>query len=95
MSTTKHPGINSGSHTGTDELMELIVEGSNMQQAYRRVVGMTVDRLRTYLKTNWEAIKMALLSGSYQPQGVHAVMIPKPPSGERQLGTPTVDDRLI
>jgi RNA-directed DNA polymerase len=104
MSTTKHPWINKGSHTGTDELMELIVERSNMQQAYRRVVGnkgaagvdgMTVDQLRTYLKTNWEAIKMALLNDEYQPQGVRVVMIPKPSGGERQLGIPTVVDRLI
>lgn len=104
MSTTKHPGINEGSHTGTDELMELVVERSNMQQAYRRVVGnkgaagvdgMTVDQLRTYLKTNWEVIKTALLNDSYQPQGVRVVMIPKPSGGERQLGIPTVVDRLI
>ena len=57
---------------------------------------MGVDELKPYVQTNWEPIKERLLEGSYQPQPVGRVEIPKPGGkGVRKLGIPTVVDRLI
>jgi RNA-directed DNA polymerase len=56
---------------------------------------MTVEELRGYLKEHWPKIKEKLLEGSYQPMAVRGVEIPKPSGGMRQLGIPTVIDRLI
>ena len=105
MSTPNQPGANRGSSTGaTDKLMELVVARPNMLEAYRRVVknkgaagvdGMTVEDLKGFLATDWEAVKVALLSDGYYPKAIRRVMIPKPSGGERQLGIPTVVDRLI
>ena len=90
------------SDTGT--LMEQVVARANMLAALRRVErnagapgsdGMTVEQLRGYLKLNWEQIKAALLSDTYQPQAVRRVEIPKPDGGVRMLGIPSVVDRLI
>jgi len=57
--------------------------------------GMTVDDFAGYLKQHWLAIREQLLSGTYQPQPVRRVEIPKPDGGMRKLGIPTVLDRLI
>ncbi len=87
-----------------DRVMEAVVESKNMQEAYRRVVrnkgapgvdGMTVDALGEYLKTKWTHIRKELLEGTYTPGAVRKVEIPKPNGGKRQLGIPTVVDRLI
>jgi RNA-directed DNA polymerase len=84
--------------------MEAVVERQNMIEALKRVKsnkgaagvdGMTVFDLDAYLKTHWEGIKEQLLDGSYQPQTVLGIQIPKPTGGVRQLGIPTVLDRLI
>lgn len=56
---------------------------------------MTTDALRAYLHEHWPRIKGALLDGSYRPAPVRRVEIPKPGGGVRQLGIPTVLDRLI
>jgi RNA-directed DNA polymerase len=86
------------------ELIERLVERENMLAAYRRVVGnrgapgvdgTTVDELRAFLKEHWVTIKGQLLSGTYYPQPVRGVEIPKPGGGVRQLGIPTVVDRMI
>lgn len=72
--------------------------------AYRQVVRnkraagidrMSVDALKPYLVENWATIKEFLLNGIYQSQPVRVVFIPKPKGGQRQLGIPTVIDRLI
>ena len=85
-------------------LMEEVVSRSNMMAAYSRVVsnkgapgidGMTVGDLKSYLTENWPRIKEELLNGTYQPQPVRKVEIPKPGGGVRTLGIPTVVDRLI
>jgi len=85
-------------------LMEEIISRSNMKKAYKRVVsnkgaagvdGMTTGQLKGYLQTNWPSIKEALLNGTYVPQPVRKVEIPKPGGGKRMLGIPTVLDRLI
>jgi RNA-directed DNA polymerase len=57
--------------------------------------GMTVEQLKPYLQERWAKIKEELLEGEYQPQPVRCVEIPKPQGGMRQLGIPTVVDRLI
>ena len=86
------------------KLMEAVVEGSNMRKAYERVVrnkgaagvdGMTVETLKPYLQVHWLTLKEELLAGRYQPMAVWGIKIPKPTGGMRQLGIPTVVDRLI
>ena len=57
--------------------------------------GMTVQQLPEYLKQHWPVIREQLLSGTYKPQPVKRVEIPKPDGGVRKLGIPTVLDRFI
>ncbi|MBW5445818.1 group II intron reverse transcriptase/maturase [Cohnella sp. CFH 77786] len=87
-----------------DDLLERMLEGSNLRDAYKRVVqnggapgvdGVTVAELQAYLKTHWETVKADLLSGTYRPSPVRRVEIPKPGGGVRLLGIPTVMDRLL
>lgn len=59
------------------------------------VDGMTVDELPAYLETAWPFVKEELISGTYKPQPVRRVEIPKPDGGTRLLGIPTVVDRVI
>ena len=86
------------------KLIERLVERENMLKAYHRVVrnkgaagidGMTVDELKDYLDEHWTIIKEQLLNGTYKPQPVRGVEIPKRTGGKRQLGIPTVVDRMI
>ncbi len=85
-------------------LMEWLVSKENMTEAYKRVIrnkgapgvdGITTDGFRIHLLECWETTKQQLLEGSYQPQPVKRVEIPKPNGGVRKLGIPTVMDRLI
>jgi RNA-directed DNA polymerase len=87
-----------------EQLMEEVCGRENCLQAYKRVKsnkgspgidGMTVDDLSAYLKEHWPAIREQLLSGAYKPQPVKRVEIPKPDGGVRQLGIPTVLDRMV
>ena len=87
-----------------EQLMEAVCERSNCQQALARVKankgsagidGMTVEQLPACLQQHWPTIREQLLSGTYRPQPVKRVEIPKPDGGMRKLGIPTVLDRFI
>ena len=86
------------------QMMEAVVARENLLDAYRQVMEnkgaagvdhMTVEQLKPYLQEHWAKIRESLLNGTYQPQAVRCVEIPKPNGGVRQLGIPTVVDRLI
>lgn len=88
----------------TAYLMEEVTERGNLNRAYRRVKanrgapgvdGLTLRELSQWIAGHKEELIASLLDGSYQPQPVRGVQIPKPGGGMRQLGIPTVVDRLI
>jgi RNA-directed DNA polymerase len=59
------------------------------------VDGLSIEQTYEHLKTQWPQIRSELLRGVYRPQAVRRVEIPKPAGGVRELGIPTVTDRLI
>lgn len=86
------------------DLMEQIASLSNLERACRRVIsnkgsagvdGMNVAELGKWFRQNWRKLQEELLSGTYRVSGVRGVQIPKPKGGFRQLGIPTVKDRLV
>lgn len=81
-----------------------VLARENLQRAWKRVRankgaagvdGLDIDQTAAYLRTAWPAIRKQVLSGTYRPMPVRRVAIPKPGGGERELGIPTVTDRLI
>jgi RNA-directed DNA polymerase len=85
-------------------LLEAALTRENMVKAWKRVKankgsagvdGMTIQDAAEYLKSQWLRIKESLLDGTYRPAPVRRVMIPKSDGTERQLGIPTVLDRVI
>jgi RNA-directed DNA polymerase len=95
---------NTQSPAFVEQLMEEVCERENLKKALQRVKanqgspgidGMTVEELPEYLKKHWPTIRDQLLSGTYKPQPVKRVEIPKPGGGARKLGIPTVVDRFI
>src|SRR5215831_19054425 len=92
------------SSASTEQLMEEVCDRENLVRAWKRVRqnkgspgvdGMTVEDARDYLREHWPGIRSQLLAGTYQPQPVKRVEIPKPDGGVRKLGVPCVVDRLI
>jgi RNA-directed DNA polymerase len=89
----------------TSALMEQVASVANLNRAYARVKankgapgsdGMTVGQLAGWIRQHKQTLIASLLDGSYQPQPVRGVQIPKPGGkGMRQLGIPTVVDRLV
>jgi RNA-directed DNA polymerase len=90
--------------TLTEDLMGSIADLSNLSRACQRVIsnggrggvdGMEVEELREWFSVNYAMLQSQLLGGRYVPQSVRGVKIPKPKGGYRQLGIPTVVDRLV
>jgi RNA-directed DNA polymerase len=87
-----------------ERLMEEVCDRQNLEIAWKRVRankgspgqdGMTIEAAVEYLREHWPIIREQLLTGTYQPQPVKRVEIPKPDGGIRKLGVPCVVDRLI
>nr|NIM50557.1 group II intron reverse transcriptase/maturase [Gemmatimonadales bacterium] len=96
--------VSEGERALTATLMERICEPKNLNRAYKKVKanrgapgvdGMSVTELRPWLEAHREELVTSLMDGSYQPQPVRGVQIPKPGGGVRQLGIPTVVDRFV
>ena len=93
------------SPSACDRLMEEVCERGNLQRALKRVKankgapgvdGMTVQALPAYLREHWPSIRVSLLEGTYRPQPVRRVEIPKPDGGGvRKLGIPSALDRFV
>jgi RNA-directed DNA polymerase len=101
----EHPGTGSARlKAGTGGLLEAALERENLQAAWRRVKanrgaagvdGLDIEHTAQVLRTRWPQIRQSLLAGTYRPSPVRKVMIPKPDGSQRELGIPTVLDRLI
>lgn len=88
----------------TANLMKEVTHYENLNRAYSRVVsnegssgvdGMSVTELAAWMRANRDRLSASLLDGTYEPQPVRGIEIPKPGGGVRQLGIPTVVDRLV
>ncbi|MDA0207242.1 MAG: group II intron reverse transcriptase/maturase [Acidobacteria bacterium] len=87
-----------------ERLMEEVCQRDNLVKAWKQVRGnkgspgvdgKTIDETLDDLREHWPATRDQLLRGTYQPQPVRRVEIPKPGGGVRKLGIPVVLDRLI
>ena len=95
----RHEGKGTGSG-----LLSAALTRENLQRAWKRVKankgsagvdGLDIAQTAEHLRTAWPMIRIQLLQGAYRPSPVRRVAIPKPDGGERELGIPTVTDRLI
>lgn len=90
-------------NTGSALIVKVLAR-ENMLLALKRVRsnkgaagidGLGIEETAERLKTTWSSLRSQLLTGTYRPSPVRRVLIPKPGGGERQLGIPTVTDRII
>ena len=97
-SSSPAPG-DTAPHPAEASLWEQVLARGNLAEALKRVEqkagapgidGMSTKELRPWLKDHWPQIRSALDAGTYRPQPVRRVMIPKPSGGLRKLGVPTV-----
>jgi RNA-directed DNA polymerase len=104
VSDEAEPARHEQTDCGASDLLGQALTRENMARAWKRVKankgsagvdGRTVQQTGEYLRAAWPAIREALLDGSYRPQPVRRKSIPKTGGGERELGIPTVVDRLI
>jgi RNA-directed DNA polymerase len=101
----EHPGTASARpKAGAGTLLEAALRRENLQAAWKRVKankgaagvdGLDIEHTAEQLRTSWPQTRQALLAGTYRPQPVRKVMIPKPDGSQCELGIPTVLDRLI
>jgi RNA-directed DNA polymerase len=101
----EHRGTGSAKlKAGPGGLLEAALTRQNLQAAWKRVKankgaagvdGLDIEQTARMLQTRWPQIRQDLLAGQYRPQPVRRVMIPKPDGSQRELGIPTVVDRLI
>jgi RNA-directed DNA polymerase len=91
-------------HPAEASLWESFLSRENLAEALRRVEqnagaagpdGMGTGELRPWLRDHWPEVRSRLDAGTYRPQPVRRVMIPKPAGGQRALGVPAAVDRLI
>jgi RNA-directed DNA polymerase len=85
-------------------MLEEILDRRNIEKALVQVEtnkgaagidAMQWNELRSYINTQWQALRQSILEGSYEPSPVRKVEIPKPQGGKRMLGIPTVVDRML
>lgn len=97
-------GPRHGNEDTGSALLQAALTRENLKQALKRVRankgaagvdGLDIDQTARYLVSAWSGIREQLLSGTYRPSPVRRVMIPKPDGSQRELGIPTVTDRLI
>lgn len=90
--------------TQTTRLLEKVTEYSNLEKAYKQVKqnagsggvdGITVKEFGNWFVKNWQTLQKELQEEIYEPQAVKGIEIPKPKGGFRQLGIPTVKDRVV
>ncbi len=101
----EHQGTGSAKQTaGTGGLLQAALTRENLQAAWKRVKankgaagvdGLDIQQTGQLLQTRWQEIRGQILAGTYRPMPVRKVMIPKPDGSQRELGIPTVVDRLI
>ncbi|MFM7254165.1 MAG: group II intron reverse transcriptase/maturase [Betaproteobacteria bacterium] len=101
----EHPHTGSAKQlTGTGGLLEAALTRQNLQAAWKRVKankgaagvdGLDIEQTAQVIRQRWPEIRQALLQGRYRPSPVRKVLIPKPDGTQRELGIPTVTDRLI
>jgi len=98
------PACQKQESSGRDDLLTQVLSRENMAAAWKRVKankgsagvdGLTIEQTSEYLKDHWPRVRKEIIVGKYQPQAVRRVEIPKPTGGMRELGIPTVLDRLI
>jgi RNA-directed DNA polymerase len=104
---TLHEHLDTGSakhRAGTGGLLEAALTRQNLQTAWKRVKankgaagtdGLDIEQTAALMRRRWPETRQALLAGSYRPRPVRKVLIPKPDGSQRELGIPTVLDRLI
>lgn len=101
----EHQGTGSAkSKAGTGDLLEAALTRQNLQAAWKQVKankgaagvdGLDIEQTAQVVRQRWPDIRQELLAGRYRPSPVRKVMIPKPDGSQRELGIPTVLDRLI
>ncbi|MCK6415427.1 MAG: group II intron reverse transcriptase/maturase [Giesbergeria sp.] len=101
----EHPATGSAKPlAGTGGLLQAALTRQNLQTAWKRVKankgaagvdGLDIEQTAQVIRQSWPDIRQALLTGRYRPSPVRKVLIPKPDGSQRELGIPTVIDRLI